>query len=82
MALTAGQKIQIARKLARKLDGGAGFAFDKAELLAAIDTTETYIDSIAGAFNNSLPAAFKAAATTTQKEVLLVLTMLEVRGLT
>lgn len=51
-------------------------AFTKADLRAAVDATDAWIDSAQGAaapstgYNSALPVAFRNNATTTQKTVL------------
>ena len=44
--------------------------FTKAQLRAAIDATDTWIDTNAAAFNSALPAPFRTGATQTQKTIL------------
>lgn len=44
--------------------------FTKAELRAAVDATDSWIDSNAAAFNSALPTAFRTAATAAQKTLL------------
>jgi hypothetical protein len=44
--------------------------FTKANLLAAVQATDTWIDSNQTSFNNSLPAQFRNSATTAQKTLL------------
>ena len=43
---------------------------DKADLLAAINATDTWIEDNQGAYNTALPNPFKTNATTTQKTLL------------
>lgn len=42
----------------------------KADYRAAVDATDTYIDSIQSAYNTALPQPFRGAATTAQKTLL------------
>lgn len=45
-------------------------AFTKADLQAAVDATDTWIDSNQAAFNTALPVAFRTNASLTQKTLL------------
>lgn len=45
-------------------------AFTKADLRAAVDATDSWIDTNASAFNTALPAAFRNSASLTQKTIL------------
>lgn len=51
----------------RNLDSSG---FTKADLRAAVDATDSWIDSNAAAFNSALPAAFRTTATAAQKTLL------------
>jgi hypothetical protein len=44
--------------------------FTKADLSAAVDATDAWIDSNAAAFNTALPQPFRGAASLTQKTLL------------
>lgn len=44
----------------------------KADVRAAVDAADDWADTNQTSFNNALPAAFKTAASTTQKTVLLM----------
>jgi hypothetical protein len=44
--------------------------FDKAQLLAAVNVTDEWIEANQASFNNALPAAFRAGATLPQKTLL------------
>jgi hypothetical protein len=46
--------------------------FTKAQLLAAVNAVDTWVDSNAAAYNTALPTAFRNAATTAQKARLLM----------
>jgi hypothetical protein len=46
-------------------------AFTKADLRAAINATDAWIDSNAAAFNTALPQPFRGAATADQKTLIL-----------
>lgn len=46
-------------------------AFTKTDLRAAVDATDTWLDSNATSFNQALPLAFRTAASLTQKTLLL-----------
>jgi len=45
--------------------------FTKDQLKAAVDATDTWLDSNAAAFNTALPAAFRTSASLQQKTLLL-----------
>lgn len=45
-------------------------AFTKADLRAAVDATDTWIDTNQAAFNTALPVAFRNNASLTQKTLL------------
>ncbi|MEU0469931.1 hypothetical protein ABZ215_38540 [Amycolatopsis sp. NPDC006131] len=45
-------------------------AFTKTDLRAAVDATDSWIDSNASSFNTALPAAFRTNASLTQKTLL------------
>lgn len=46
-------------------------AFTKADLRAALDACDTWVDSNAASFNTALPQPFRGAATAQQKTLLL-----------
>jgi protein-disulfide isomerase-like protein with CxxC motif len=46
--------------------------FTKAQLRAAVDAADSWVDSNAAAYNSALPAAFRSAATTAQKARLMM----------
>ena len=46
-------------------------AFTKADLRAALDATDAWVDSNAASFNSALPQPFRGQATTAQKTLLL-----------
>lgn len=48
-----------------------GLALTKAEVLAAVDATDTWIDDNAGAYNTALPLAARTEMTKSQKARLL-----------
>ena len=45
-------------------------AFTKAQLRAALDATDAWIEANAAAYNTALPAQFRTAASATQKTLL------------
>lgn len=45
-------------------------AFTKADMRAAVDATDSWIDTNASAFNSALPTAFRTNATQVQKTLL------------
>lgn len=47
-----------------------GCNFTKGDLRAAVDATDSWIDSNATSFNTALPAAFRTQASLTQKTLL------------
>lgn len=55
-------------------------AFTKADLQAAVDATDTWIDTNAAAFNTALPVAFRTNATQAQKTYLFCLVALKRAG--
>jgi hypothetical protein len=52
----------------------------KPNLQAAVNAVDDWVDSNAVSFNNALPAAFKAAATTAEKNILLMLVLMRRMG--
>lgn len=48
----------------------------KADLKAAVDAADTWVDDNSASFNTALPTAFRTNATTTQKSILLVAVVL------
>ena len=55
--------------------------FSKADLQAAVDATDSWIDTNAASFNTALPVAFRTAATLTQKTVLFCFVAMKRAGL-
>jgi hypothetical protein len=55
--------------------------FTKADLRAALNATDDWIDTNAASFNQALPAAFRTGATATQKTLLFVYVAMRRRGL-
>lgn len=47
-----------------------GCAFTKDDLRAAVDATDSWIDSNAASYNSALPVAFRTGATLVQKTLL------------
>lgn len=58
-----------------------GYGITKDELRAAIDATDTWIDTNSGAFNAALPAAAQAGLTFTQKTLLFCYVALKRAGI-
>ena len=54
----------------QRLDFGGVPNVDKAELRAAIDATDAWIEANASSFNTALPATFRTNATLVQKTLL------------
>lgn len=57
-------------------------AFNKADLQAAVDATDTWIDDNAASFNSALPVAFRTGATLQQKTMLFCYVAMKRAGLT
>jgi hypothetical protein len=55
--------------------------FTKADLRAAVDATDTWIDNNAASYNSALPAAFRTTATATQKTLLFCYVAMRRHGL-
>lgn len=55
-------------------------AFTKADLRAALNAADAWVDSNASAYNTALPAAFRTTATTGQKALLLCYVVLRRSG--
>lgn len=51
-------------------DNREACGFTKADLRAALNATDDWIDANAASFNSALPAAFRTSATATQKTLL------------
>lgn len=64
----------IARYLSR-LNESTG-AFNKADLLAAVNAADDWVDANSAAYNTALPAAFRNGATAGQKSLLLAVVVL------
>ena len=63
----------IARQIQRYWsDQRESAGFTKAQLSAAVDAADAWVDSNATSYNNALPAAFRNAATAQQKALLLM----------
>lgn len=58
-----------------------GCAFTKADLRAALDATDDWIDANTAAFNTALPQPFRGSATATQKTLLFCYVAMRRRGL-
>ena len=70
VALDATSRLRTAAQWMRTQTEPCGFT--KADLRAAVDATDTWIDDNAAAFNTALPAAFRTTASPTQKTLLFV----------
>lgn len=70
MALTTPERDQVWRAFMRVMTS-EGSAFTKAQLRAAVDSADDWADTNASSFNTALPAAFRTAASTPQKNLLL-----------
>lgn len=58
-----------------------GYGIAKDDLRAAIDATDAWIDSNAGAFNSALPAAAQSGLNATEKTVLFCFVALKRAGI-
>lgn len=80
-ALTAPVRALISAAIQRLWsDRREACAFTKAELAAAVDATDAWIDANAAAFNAALPVAFRTNATAAQKTYLFCLVALKRAG--
>lgn len=71
MPLNQAEKDQIHRGLMRYLsDLRDETDLTKAELVAAVNAVDSWIDSNQGSFNSSLPTAFRTGASAAQKTLL------------
>lgn len=70
MALSTAERDQVWRAFMRTIVA-EGITFTKADLRAAVDSADDWATANAASYNTALPAAFKAAATPTQKAALL-----------
>jgi hypothetical protein len=57
-----------------------GATFSKADLRAAVDATDAWIDANASSYNTALPAAYRTSATLAQKTILLAAVALKRAG--
>lgn len=72
-ALSTSDRARIWRGFMRYLSRlREALGLSKAELLAAVNATDTWIDDNQGAFNSALPAAAQSGLTTSQKTLLFV----------
>lgn len=62
-------------------DNAEPCGFTKAQLRAAIDATDDWIDANAASFNSALPVAFRTSASATQKTLLFVYVAMRRRGM-
>lgn len=70
--LDATARARVAMALQRgESENSSEMAFTKAQLAAAVDAADQWVEDNASAFNLALPAAFRTAATATQKTILL-----------
>ena len=71
MALTTEDRARVHRGLMRYWSNiWEAVAVDKAELLAAVVATDTWIDDNQAGYNAALPEAFRTGATQAQKTLL------------
>jgi hypothetical protein len=61
-------------------DNAEPAAFTKADLRAALDATDDWIDDNAAAFNSALPQPFRSQASATQKTLLFCYVAMRRRG--
>ncbi len=81
--LTNTQRIKCGRAFAQKayVDLVATANLTKADIKAAVDATDDWIDDNQASFNTALPNPFKTTATLDQKTLLFVIVALERAGL-
>ena len=77
--LTTQQRGEIHAFLCRRFGYGGGVA--KADLQAAIDATDSWIDSNAASFNTALPDPAKSVLTTAQKTIVFCYVALKRAGI-
>jgi hypothetical protein len=83
MALTQGQKDALLKRVqTRWSDARTACPFTKAQLIAAADAADTWLDANKTEYNSALPVAFRNAASTEQKGLLLAYVVLVFAGLT
>jgi hypothetical protein len=73
-------RARVAAQAMREALGGVPNCL-KADLRAAVDATDTWIDSQAASFNAALPTAFRNNATLTQKTLLFCFVAMRRAGL-
>lgn len=77
--LSQAERNRIARWFQRDENLGT-CAFTKPQLAAAVDALDEFLDTNASALNSALPVAFRTAATTQQKALLLCYVVLRRYG--
>ena len=81
-ALPDADRIEITAKLQRLAQWAAiSCGITKADLKAAVDATDDWIDSNAASFNNALPTAAKNGLNSTQKTLLFCYVALKRAGI-
>lgn len=78
-ALPEQDRERIWRWFMRRNTENCGFTKD--QLKAAVDATDTWIDSNAASFNSALPAPFRTGASLTQKTLLFCFVAMRRAGL-
>lgn len=81
MALTQQEKDQLLRGLMRDMSRkGVSTSLLKSDIAAAIDSTDSWIESNQASFNSSLPSAAQSGLNATQKTYLFCLVALTRNG--
>jgi hypothetical protein len=70
MALTAGQRREAMRDLARRLDLDGPLALTKDDLVAAVGGIDDYLEANAAAINAAIPQPARGALSVSQKAAL------------
>lgn len=70
MALTAPQVREVWRKLASRTERDAPVALTKADLQAAVEGVDAYLDANAAAMNQAIPQPARGSLTAQQKAAL------------
>jgi hypothetical protein len=81
-ALPEADRVEVTAKLQRLAQWAAiACGITKADLKAAVDATDTWIDSNQTSFNNALPAAARNTLSQTQKTLLFCYVALKRAGI-
>lgn len=80
-ALDETNRARVAAQSMRAAGLGALTGLTKADLRAAVDATDTWVDSNAAAYNTAIPQPARGALTTQQKTLLLCFVAMRRAGL-